>query len=529
MGALRSTHGSLHGAVVILDLRELADGSELRADLCIVGAGPAGITLARRFATGPREVLLLESGGLELEAEAQELNHGEVRGEPYYDLRLPRQRVFGGTSVHWTGEMGAFGADDFAPRPWLEMPGWPIELEELTTRYSEALKICGGSPWPRNPARGLTAFRREPMPPGGASWLELRYRQRRASGAVRFGRRYRSELAASRAVRVLLHANVTELVADARGEHVRELAVRTIEGRRARVRARGFVLACGGLENPRLLLLSDRHDPKGLGNRHDQVGRCFQEHPIVHFGQVFGFRSRLSAITGPVSGSPVLLPDLCPATEFAARERLLQFGVELSGAGQTWNPDHRRKAGTRLLPADAARVLPWLTDELLADPRGEPELPKMRRGRLFVMHEMEPNPASRVTLGEERDALGSRRLVLEVQLGEDFRRTLAAAARAVVRELGRFSIGRVAPAPWTAAEPGGGEIKWSGAAHHIGTTRMAEDPSRGVVDRDCRVHGIDNLWIAGSSVFPLGAYVNPTLTIVALALRLADHLEERLR
>jgi choline dehydrogenase-like flavoprotein len=514
---------------VILDLRELADQSHLRADLCIIGGGPAGIALARRFTAGPRQVLVLESGGLELEADAQELNRGEVRGERYFDLRLPRQRVFGGTSVHWTGEMGVLGEVDFAARPWQAYPGWPIAREEVASRYAEALEICGGSAWPRNPAGDPALFRRDPMPPGGAHRLELRYRQRRAAGPRRFGTHYRDELAASRSVRVVLHANATELVAEPGGGHVRELVVRTLGGRRATVAARAFVLACGGLENPRLLLLSNRVEPRGLGNRHDQVGRCFQEHPVVEVAQVFGFAESLARVAGPIAGSPVLLPDLCPSAELVTRERLQQFGIELAPAGEpVWDLDRRQRDGTRRFVADAARLLPWLTNEIDESGSRRPGgLPAMKRARLDSMQEMAPDPACRVTLGEERDALGCRRLVLDLRLGAEFRRTLAAAARALVHELGRFSIGRVAPSAWTA--PGfDGEIPWRGAAHHLGTTRMSDDPARGVVDRDCRVHGVDNLWIAGSSVFPASGYVNPTLTIVALALRLAEHLEARL-
>ncbi|MGH7337872.1 MAG: GMC family oxidoreductase N-terminal domain-containing protein, partial [Myxococcota bacterium] len=330
---------------MILDLRELADGSRLEADLCIVGSGPAGITIARRFAHGARRVVVLESGGLEPEREAQELNRGEVRGERYFDLRLPRQRAFGGTSAHWNGAMGQLGAADFAPRPWLAAPGWPIDLEEVTAHYPEALEICGGGAWPRERSRDARTFTRDPMPPGGASWLEVRHRQQSTSGPRRFGRHFRRPLAASRAVRVVLHANVTELLAAPGGEHVEAVAVRTVEGRRATVSARAFVLACGGLENPRLLLLSDGVVAGGLGNRHDQVGRCFQEHPITSLGEYFGVGAQLSALS-TLSGSPRLLRDLCPEGGFAVDERCLQFGVELAPRQEPrWRPERATPHG----------------------------------------------------------------------------------------------------------------------------------------------------------------------------------------
>lgn len=514
---------------MILDLRQMADGSRLEADLCIVGSGPAGITIARRFAHGEREVVVLESGGLEPEPEAQELNRGVVRGESYFDLRLARQRGLGGTTAHWSGAMGELTAADFAPRSWIAASGWPIEHGELATHYPEALEICGGSVWPRDPSRDASAFARDPMPPGGESWLEVRYRQHGAKGVRRFGRHFRAELAASRAVRVVLHASATELVAAPNGERVRTVVARSLEGKRLTVAARAFVLACGGLENPRLLLLSDRIVAGGLGNGRDQVGRHFQEHPVATFGDYLGLGDRLAALSS-LRGVPTLLRDLCPAPAFAARERCLQFGIELRPRSERrWKPERRSPDGSRPFAADVARLLPWLTDGFdAALPGAAPALPGLWHGELGVMQEMEPESESRVTLGEERDALGCRRLVLDFRLGESFRRTLGVAARAVARELGRFSIGRLAPAPAIEAALAGERFEWQGACHHIGTTRMAADPARGVVDRDCRVHGIDNLWVAGSSVFPWGGYVNPTLTIVALALRLANHLERRL-
>lgn len=514
---------------MIDDLRQLEDGLRLEADLCIVGSGPAGTAIALRCARSGRSAIVLESGGFAPEPEIQDLNGGEVRGESYFDLRLPRVRALGGTSWHWSGAMAELTAADFDPRPWVAMPGWPIERAEIAAHYPEALELCGGGPWPRDPARDVEAFTTNPMPPGGESWLEVRYRQKRSNGIRRFGRQFRAELKASTSVRVLLHATVTELVSAPGGEHVHAAQVRTLEGKRATVAARAFVLACGGLENPRLLLLSNRAFPDGLGNRHGQVGRCFQEHPELVLGNYVGFDDRLGSLSN-VGGALALIRDLCPAVEFARRERSLQFGVALDPRDRRrWQRDQGRPDGQRPFDAEIARLLPWVTDRFEPGTAGEgPRVPETSRGELGTMQEMEPDPDNRVTLGDERDALGCRRLVLHLRFGESFRRTLAASARAVVRELGRFSIGRFAPAPALEAALAGSGFEWRGASHHIGTTRMADDPSQGVVDRDCRVHGVDNLWIAGSSVFPWGGYVNPTLTLVALALRLATHLDRKL-
>jgi choline dehydrogenase-like flavoprotein len=517
---------------LIFDLRHLAEQPDLAADICIVGSGPAGISLALRFATGPLEVLLLESGGFEPEPETAEFDRGVNRGEPYYDLRRPRLRALGGTSGHWSGELAILSEADFAPRPWLSRSGWPIAHAELARHYDRALEICGGSPWPRERMSEGAPLLRDPAPLGGAPWLELRHRQRSPDGPRRFGRFYRRDLEASRSVRVLLHATVTQLLATDDGARVGAAEIRSPEGRRATVRARAFVLACGGLENPRLLLLSNHVLPNGLGNRHDQVGRCFQEHPVVGLGRVSGPRDRLEPLRHRLEGRPILLRDLCPTREFASRERALQFQLELTPARGRRARNRRGAAGEgRRVADDAADILPWLTGEADAGLPGTaaPGPAALTRAAASVMLEMEPDPESRVTLGEERDAFGNRVLALDIRLNDALRRSVCAAARALVRELGRFSAGTVELSPEADAANRGERFAWRGARHHIGATRMADDPTQGVVDRDCRIHGVENLWVAGSSVFPCAGYVNPTVTLVALALRLADHLVARLR
>lgn len=500
---------------MIVDLHDLDDGVEIAADLCVVGSGPAGIAVARRFLDGPLGVVMLESGGLEREPESRELNAGEVRGETYVDLREPRIRALGGTTGHWSGELGRLGDASFADRPWLGLPGWPIARAEIDSRYDAALDLCGGAPWPEGRMREPAGLDREPPPPGGAPWLELRYRQSRPRAPRRFGRHFRAELAAARSLRVLLHSTVTELRTDEPGGRVLAAEVRGYDGRRATIRARAFVLACGGLENARLLLLSNRRAPDGLGNRHGMVGRCFAEHPVVELGEVVGDAARLGALAGLDEDGLRLLRDLAPTAAHASERRSLEFGVETflegvrGGAGRATRPDD---------PVSAAveGVSDWIGGAA-----------RTARGRCEVMMEMAPDPRNRVGLGEATDRHGCRRLVLDFAFGESQRRTVGAALDGLIRELGRLSIGRVRPtvaAEWL--ERGRG--RWRGAMHHLGTTRMADDPRHGVVDRDARVHGVENLWIAGSSIFPVGDYVNPTLTIVALALRLGEHVEGRL-
>jgi len=500
---------------VIVDLYDLEDGAEIATDLCVVGSGPAGIAVARTFLDGPLEVVMLESGGLEPELDSGELNRGEVRGESYVDLRKPRLRALGGTTGLWAGELGRLGDASFADRPWIELPGWPIARSEIEAWYESALELCGGAPWPEERERPTTGFVRAPAT-GDDPRLELRYRQRRPGEPRRFGPHFRAELTAARSLRVLLHATATELLVDDGGRRVLAVEARGADGRKATLRARAFVLACGGLENARLLLLSDRRAPGGLGNRHGLVGRCFAEHPIVELGQVVGDAVRLGELAGLDDGDVRWLRDLAPTAAHARARRALEFGVETfpgyAGAHRGNEPRVDRP-----LTAAVERVAGWVTAST-----------ETARGSCEVMLEMAPDPDNRVTLGESTDRLGCRRLVLDLAFGEIQRRTLRAALDGVALELGRRSVGRIRPSAALVERLEGGLGRWRGASHHLGTTRMSADPRHGVVDGDARVHGVDNLWVAGSSIFPVGDYVNPTLTLVALALRLGSHLRERL-
>jgi choline dehydrogenase-like flavoprotein len=138
--------------------------------------------------------------------------------------------------------------------------------------------------------------------------------------------------------------------------------------------------------------------------------------------------------------------------------------------------------------------------------------------------EQTPNPDSRVTLADDTDPLGLRRVRLNWRLTEQERRSFIANIRALGRELAAAGIGRLRP---LLPDDGLWEKVVGGGSHHMGTTRISDDPKRGVVDRDCRVHGIDNLYVAGSSVFVTSGSANPTLNILALAYRLVDHLKEQ--
>jgi choline dehydrogenase-like flavoprotein len=486
---------------MFLDGRGVADRSVLRADVCILGAGAAGITIARELAGRGIRVLVLESGGLAFESSTQDLAAGEVAGHPYPALESARVRAFGGSTAHWNGWCRPFDAVDFEERPGIPHSGWPITLAELVPYYARAQPLCQLGPYEYDGGHWARETGSRRLQLGGESFETSIFQ---FSPPTRFGAVYRRELAAARNVRVLLHSNVTLIVPDEARRRVDRLEVATLTGRRFEVRARRYVLACGGIENARLLLAS------GVGG--PAVGRFFADHPHSPVGLAV-----LPAEVAPFYDGVVSAGSTRVRAALATTPSLARTGALLR-ASMTFEPletdpyiDHHDEREQRLAAfgRDVASVAASLEEAPL------------RVYALYMRSEQAPNPASRVSLADERDALGMRRARLEWRLSDLDRGSTKRMVRLLAETVGRFGIGRVFSRP---ASDAGFWDRVGAGFHHMGTTRMGTDPRTAVVDRDCRMLGVENLSVAGSSVFATSGYSNPTLTIVALALRLADRL-----
>jgi len=506
------------------DARSLPDHTTLEADLAIIGGGVAGITLARALAGSKTRVCVVESGGLEFDPQIQSLYEGENTGIDY-STTLTRMRFFGGSSNHWGGYCRPLDPIDFEARDWVPFSGWPFAFDELTPWYEPASEIVQIAPghfrdrryWQQQTGESLPALLTGRMRP-----LFVHF-----SPPTHFGTRYRAELEAAANVQVLLNANVTNIAAAENARAVNRLAIRTLNGLSHSVKARYYVLATGGLENARLLLLSNTVVTAGLGNHNDQVGRYFMEHPhLSGFAEIVAaelarlpkiFRERVKA-----EGRQAQVA-FNPARAFLLERRLLNatFMVGLAGTYQ---------AGALADPGDAKarahRDMLLAAQHLLSD-NGKPADPNTLGVWLGVGGSCEqvPNPDSRVSLSGQRDALGLPRLKLDWRLTEQDRLSFYANLRSLGLEFGALGFGRMVE---TVADRSDWPQPVAGGSHHMGTTRMSNDPSRGVVDRNCKVHDVENLYVAGSSVFPTSGSANPTLTLVALTLRLAGHLKDRL-
>ena len=502
--------------------------------------------MSLEFLNTSHDVTLVESGGLERDEFTQQLYSGESVGLPYARLDECRSRFFGGSTNCWLGWCRPLDHIDFEPRPWMSSDGWPIRRDDLLGSYERAQSLLELGPFDYEAASWQRRY--------GAAAKFLDYDQsiiqdgvNQVSPPSRFGSRFRADLRAARNVRTLLHANVTELVVNSSGNAVERVNVSSPNGARFVILPKLVVLATGGIENARLLLVSRRHHAAGLGNAHDLVGRYFMDHPRVR-----SIRAVLAA-----RGARRLYDHSLALV----RQRL---GLGRRAVTLHFSPTERQQRDLALpnsrtyLVAASFNSLSALRGSLKCLTRRgrDPGIPGARYGRfdrlwqvakaiprgaaagldfllpsegihrefyLETVFEPVPNRDSRITLTSEKDRLGMNKVRLDWRLSEADRANYLRSLEVVVGELAGQGI--IIPLdPQSEAERRWPEhVQW--CWHHVGTTRMAHDPAKGVVDANCRVHGTENLFVVGSSVFPTPGSDTPTLTVVALALRLASHLK----
>jgi choline dehydrogenase-like flavoprotein len=523
------------------DARDVQGGTTLQTDVCIIGAGAAGITLARELTGSPYRVTVLESGGFEYEIETQALYEGPSIGLPYSDLSAPRLRFFGGTTNHWGGICRPFDEADFEAREGIPFTGWPIKKDDVDPFYERTVRVVRLPSTDWDLSRWAPSGAVAPLPLGGGR-IVSRVAQVVEQEARSFGEGYREELRRAANVTVYLHANVTAVEADEPVRTATSVQVATLSGNRFSVAARVFVLATGAIENARLLLVSNHQAPRGLGNDNDLVGRFFLEHPrfIGGFLAPFDPHPNLGFYENHRVGGAVVRGYLASSKEVQLAEGLLdlQIRVEPSYGEAPEDPfdyaDHvmtlaRDVEGWQRIAIPGAPLpIPYL--DVIREAIEAPEETYIRlRGRidrigLSTRIEQAPNPDSRVVLVAERDQLGMQRVALDWRLSDVDRRNVRRALELLGAELGAAGIGRVRIL--LDEDESGWPDDLNGGQHHMGTTRMSDDPRQGVVDRRCRVHGMSNLFVSGSSVFPTASGATPTLMLVALAIRLADHLRE---
>jgi choline dehydrogenase-like flavoprotein len=532
--------------VAIVDARELPNGTVIQTDVCIVGSGAAGITVARELAGTQHDVVVLESGAFEPDEPTQDLYRGEVVGEPLLNYTTPKElhevrlRLFGGSTHHWAGYCRPLQTIDFETRSHLAVSGWPFGLDELAPWYERAaatIRLAGtdfSNEW-WAAERGLSIPTVD-SPLVETSLFQVKY-------PFSFAAAYRPELEEATNVRVHLWANATRIAMRAESDEVEAIEAAVLDGPTLRVEARVYVIALGGIENARLLLASDDVRTAGVGNSNDLVGRYFAEHLQVLAGVIVFRRpfAELEVFNGLAQPAPqpdlpdekVTLKGVLSLSGEALRSREL-LGLEgqmLLSEPRPGGPDYANGLGTEI-------VRPLLEAGEAAD--------GTTTAFLQVLAEQELQPDSRVLLGSTRDAVGVRQAQLDWRHSDLDRQSILEGLRLIGAELGRTGTGRLqivtgGVTTGTVTAEGGplslyaidvaevthDDFPIGMGFHHMCTTRMASDPAHGVVDPDCRVHDVANLYVAGSSVFATGGVATPTFTITALAHRLGEHLKTR--
>lgn len=560
---------------MLIDGRRVAPDAVFDCTVCIVGSGAAGITVALELIRRGHDVVLLEAGGVRSSGTYQATCQGEVSSSrldehsTHPPLDSVRVKKLGGTTGVWGGRCVPLDPIDFERRDHVSDSGWPITHDSLVTHYRRANAYCEAGRPEYRASEALPHSERFLLMENGAADITdskiLRF-----SRPTDFGKAYRERLHRSRVLRCIHHANVLRLERERAGERVDRVVVASSPGREFRVRARHFVIAAGGLETARLLLASARFAGTPMGAGDELVGRFYMTHLDGAVGEMrFYGRAPKPAHAYEVSRDGIYVRRLiCLTPEAQRANRVLNLGAVLHVTSPD-DPSHgdgllssfalakdlmyrgklgfksRRHGLRRPVPLDYREHLlniarnpwrtprfaaDWLTHRWLASRKVPSFLVESRSGayRFVFNAEQSPSHANRVELGDEWDAFGVPRVRVRWSVKEEDHRSILDSLDVIARNLRSLDVGSV-EVPKTVdqllEETGGGFLA---GTHAMGTTRMSASPRHGVVDGDCRVHGIRNLYVASSSVFPTSGYAAPTLTIVALATRIADRIQAQL-
>ncbi|QPC86610.1 GMC family oxidoreductase [Mesorhizobium sp. NBSH29] len=462
--------------------------SAFEPKVLVIGSGPAGVTIARKLGKAGIPVVIFEAGSDEWTEESQDFYRGRTIGDPYFDLEISRLRYLGGSSNHWAGWCRVMDAHDFAAKPWAPDTGWPIGRDDIEPYLDEVHDILD-----------LDPFRADVPISDDIRWVQLI-----KSPAVRFGEKFRDELDQSQNIAVVLNTYVTELHGDGSKVTGAKLWADGVDA--GSVEAEFYIPCTGGLENSRLLLWSNARSSGGVVPQPAALGRYWMEHPQFEGGDAIlaDYSEFETDDTNEVFFSP--------SPEAMAERKILNFGVRLIET-----PYHGYKQMVANLACKAPDTAEWVAAKLGQNLRCA--------AQLYVGWEQAPLASNHIQLSaSELDHAGVPRIELHWKKSELEHRTLLEGLRLFGETFAAKNYGRVRIADWvTKGEDYPVDQELAGH-HHMGGTRMSIDPQKGIVDANCKVHGMSNLYIGGSSVFATSGQCNPTTTITALSCRLGDHL-----
>ena len=504
------------------DTRFLPNNSTIKGDICIIGAGAAGVSMALDLSNSGKKVILLEGGGFEFEQKMQDLYRAKSTGQKYYPLHGTRLHYFGGTTGHWAGMCAPFDDIDFEERNWVPESGWPISKKDLDPYYAKAHDVLQLGPYEydlsywQKEAKNLIPFPVDETVVWNKMWQFSK---------ARFGKLYRDEVINSKNIHLYTYANVVDIIANESVSVIEELKVKNDAGKTHIVKAKEFILACGAIQNARMLLASNSQVKNGLGNDNDIVGRYFMEHLEIATGELWlakAFPTDLYTRWGK------------PRAELAITKKAQTENKILNGT-LSLTPLNTAKhiiPRMELLQEDDYKEAVKLFFANMGDAEEKGKINNTgsisRAYEFQIRIEQAPNPNSRITIGNDKDALGVPRIIFNWDLTSLDKQSIRKTNWLVGEQMGAANLGRVKLKGYLQDEndytwPSGTNAGW----HHMGTTRMNNNPKKGVVDENCQVHGLNNLFVAGSGCYPTSGASNPTLTLVALSLRLSEYLKRK--
>ncbi len=527
---------------MFFDANSVKKGGTVTADLCIIGAGAVGITLALALKDSGLKIVILESGDIETNKEIQTLNAIETT-----DLQLSepsRARVFGGTTTVWAARFRPLDPEDFEAKNWVPHSGWPISYEDVEPYYQSAAEVLGAPRLEKFQTDVLNHyFEKSSHGLLDNDELQTTVFQWLKRDDWDWGKKYRAVFESRRDVQVFVKAQVVKLSTDVAGKRVESVLVKTLSGNEFCVSAKTFILAGGGLENARTLLVSRSSvHPNGLGNDHDVVGRFYMDHPKGVVGEIQPEDPNvfLPAYWGTTEDSQSVRGGIALSPEFRAEHKILNSYVLLEPVFPwSYNPElsafialaqtiKRRKIPSDILARYGreminhySAIFGWIGSQIKK--RVFHRQARIQKMTVWNFMEQAPHPENRVTLSDRLDVFECPKIKLTWKINDLDKQTMVALHQTLKERLRSTGIGELS-SPLLSGAPTDWPI-YHDASHHMGTTRMGNDPKTSVVDANCKVHGIENLYIGGSSTFPTVGYANPTFTIVALAVRLAEHVK----
>lgn len=551
---------------MLIDTFQMSSEETIKTDICIVGTGPAGITLAHELAQTGVKVSLLESGFRNENHVVQSLSKGKIIGGLKQNLAKSRCRQLGGASNFWKDHAGGPNSRvdvrllpmktiDFEKRDWVPNSGWPFTKSELNPFYHRVQKLLNlksfdseFAPWDELQSAKL---------PIAEKYFKTNYYQFASRDVVI--KDLINQLVNTDNITIYLNTNVIEIETDESATTVTRVKATSLEGRLFWIEAKLFVLATGGIENARLLLASCQSQKQGLGNQNNLVGKFFMEHPLIKLGVLIPKKRNLFDIATAYDlrwrddtlgmgrldvqedvqrkyqllNTTLLLvprPKGYNSVSIQALKTLFSFKNKPLKAGEVFTYIEKMIKGLNEIIALTLDKYLLKQNKYSISLGGWSHLQnnsqRFESFEVCAVIEQAPNPKICLELSSEIDSLGMKKLKpIQWDWSELEIKTIKKVEELFTKEIADAGLGKFCSSLEINSE---GQLKLPqsyGGYHHMGTTRMHPDSEQGVVDENCKVHGISNLYIAGSSVFPTGSFANPTLTIMALAIRLADHLK----